>query len=139
MFRALSSKSLPGICPETYGSCGELARSASCPVTPGTHRAHLVGGPGDFVRPARLDGFLTKLRRSFPNFKCYVEWDNGKNRHIVNQVEFTDRDQDIIARVVWPTQDEILEALDAIAFDDIETLRQANCDVSTLLASHPVE
>jgi hypothetical protein len=87
----------------------------------------------------RLIADLATLQKMFPKYKAYKMWDEVKRRHVVSWESLTLEEGDYIAKVTWPTRDDILEALEPIAFDDLHRLRSANDDVRTLLSARPVE
>jgi hypothetical protein len=81
---------------------------------------------------------IQKLQLRFPNFKVFIEWDGTRKRHVVHWDELTEQEHGVILSVKWPGRDEILEALGAAAYDDLEALAAANEDIRTLLRSHEV-
>ena len=82
---------------------------------------------------------LDLLRNHFPNFKVFVEWSDQKRRHVVNKVEMTQHERELISKTEWPTKEAILEALQSTAFDNINDLASENHDIRTLLDSQEVE
>jgi hypothetical protein len=82
---------------------------------------------------------LQKLQPRFPHFKAFIEWDGTRKRHMVRWDTLTEQEQGIIVTVKWPAREDILDALSATAYDDLETLAEANDDIRTLLRSHEVE
>lgn len=79
------------------------------------------------------------LQPRFPNFKLFSEWNSSKLRHVVHEVEMTPQERELISKVSWPTREQILEALQVTAFDNIEGLAAANTDIATLLTSREIE
>lgn len=82
---------------------------------------------------------LKKLETLFPNFKVFVEWNEIKRRHVVHQLDLSAPEREIIARMKWPDRDEILDALSAEAYDNIEDLAADNADIAALLSAREVE
>ena len=82
---------------------------------------------------------LRKLAPQFPHFKVFVEWDASRKRHVVYRNVLNDQEVSLIAGVKWPSHEEILDALSATAYDDLEDLKAANDDIRTLLQSREVE
>jgi hypothetical protein len=82
---------------------------------------------------------LQKLHDTvYPDFKAFVQWNESKRRHVVSYDALTEQEKAVIAKVKWPTQDEIVEALSASAFDNIEDLAAVNDEVRTLLHAQEV-
>ncbi|MDB5306434.1 MAG: hypothetical protein JWO38_636 [Gemmataceae bacterium] len=81
---------------------------------------------------------LQKLQQSFPSIKCFVQWDDGKRRHVVYRQTLSAAEAEMIGKVAWPDKDAIVDALEVAAFDDIGTLCDANEDIRTLLAAKEV-
>jgi hypothetical protein len=82
---------------------------------------------------------LKKLQPRFPDFRAFIEWDATRKRHVVHWEALTEQERGVIATVNWPAQEEILEALSAVAYDDLDDLAEANEDIRTLLRSREVE
>jgi hypothetical protein len=82
---------------------------------------------------------LLSLKPRFPNFKVFVEWDALKKRHVVQSLPMTEQEQELIAKVIWPSRGQIIEALQLSAFDDINALAAANDEIRTLLSARAVE
>jgi hypothetical protein len=98
------------------------------------------------LQPIRLTTFgcrvlddLKKLAGRVPDFKAFIEWDATRKRHVVHWYELTEQELSVVAAVKWPSREEILEALSAVAYDDMNDLAQANEDIRTLLRSREVE
>lgn len=97
--------------------------------------------------PIRLTSFgqrvlldLQKLQPKFPQFKCFIQWNEAKKRHIVHyDDQLSEPELRAIKDVRWPTREQILEALSANAFDNLGELAAANEDVKALLAAKEVE
>lgn len=82
---------------------------------------------------------MQKLATQFPHFKIFVEWDANRKRHVVYRNGLSEQEESLIASVKWPSQEEILDALSASAYEDLEDLKSANDDIRTLLQSREVE
>jgi hypothetical protein len=81
---------------------------------------------------------LWKVQPEFPNRKTFVHWDPAKKRHIVFVDDLCDQECSIIAGVKWPTKEQILEALQATAFDNLDDLVGANEEIRALVTSKEV-
>lgn len=82
---------------------------------------------------------LQKLQAHFPAYKCFVQWDEAKRRHVVYRQPLTAAEAELIARVEWPDKDAIIDALEMVAFDSVESLCAANEEVRALLSAKEVE
>jgi hypothetical protein len=82
---------------------------------------------------------LQSLEPRFPNFKVFIEWNDRKKKHTVNEVEMTPQECELIAKTVWPSREQLLDALQVVAFDNITELAVANDTIRTLLGSREVE
>ena len=82
---------------------------------------------------------LQKLEPRFPAYKAFIQWVETKRRHVVYFDELSEPEGAIIAKVKWPTQEQMLDALSAVAFETIEDLAAANEDVRALLKSRQVD
>ena len=82
---------------------------------------------------------LQLLQPRFPNLKVFVEWSDLKRRHVVYEVHMTPQDRELISKVTWPHKDQIDDALQLCAFDNIDDLAAANAEIKTLLGSREVE
>jgi hypothetical protein len=69
---------------------------------------------------------LRKLNNRFPNFKVLVEWVATRQHHVVRYSELSPNEMALIDGVHWPTADEVLEALGAVAFNNLDKLMAAN-------------
>ena len=81
---------------------------------------------------------LQTLTPLFPNYKTFVEWSDAKRRHIVRQIQLTEQERETIASLQWPTPDQVIDALQIVAFDDIGDLAAANDEVRLLLTAKEV-
>jgi len=88
---------------------------------------------------ARVFLDFKKLESQFPHFKVFAEWDEIKRRHVVHQLDLSVPEREIITRTKWPTRDEILDALSAEAYDNIDDLGSDNADIAALISSREVE
>jgi hypothetical protein len=86
----------------------------------------------------RVVADLAKLKPLFPSYKAFIQWDDGKRRHVVYQEELTPHEAVLIGKVTWPTREQILEALEATAYDELATLCDANDEVRSLLSAREV-
>jgi hypothetical protein len=82
---------------------------------------------------------LQKLQPEFPNFKVFVEWSDQKKKHVVHRIDMTPQEKELISKVTWPTKEQVIEALELCAFDNIDDLAAANAEIKTLLGSREVE
>ena len=82
---------------------------------------------------------LQSLQSRFPNIKLFVEWSDLKKRHVVHDVAMTPQERELVSKVTWPTRDQMIDALQLSAFDDIVDLAAANAEIKTLLSSREVE
>lgn len=81
---------------------------------------------------------LSKLQREFPRYKAFIQWEDGKHRHVVYRQTISAAETELIDKVQWPDKDTILAALELTAFDSIAALSQANDDIRTLLSAQEV-
>lgn len=82
---------------------------------------------------------LERLTPRFPSFKAFVEWSETRRCHLVRYLPLTASETEFIAKVKWPTREEILDALQASAFDNIDDLAEANDEIRTILQSKEVQ
>jgi len=82
---------------------------------------------------------LQSLQPRFPFFKVFVEWNDVKKRHVVNEVAITADERELISKTPWPTRDQLIEALQMVAYDDINDLAQVNDEIRTVLAAREVK
>jgi hypothetical protein len=81
---------------------------------------------------------LQKLEPHFPNYKAFVEWDPGRHQHVVRYQDLTAQESGVIAKVECPGKEDILNALQGTAFDNLDALVAANDDISTVVRSREV-
>jgi hypothetical protein len=86
----------------------------------------------------RVVADLAKLKPRFPSYKAFIQWDDSKRRHVVYQEDLTAHEAELIHKVTWPTRDQILEALEVTAYDDLAALCEVNDEVRTLLSAREV-
>jgi hypothetical protein len=82
---------------------------------------------------------LQSLQSEFPDLKVFYEWESSKKRHVVQSLPMTAQERELIAKVIWPSKDQIIEALQITAFDNIDVLAAANEEIRTLLSARMVE
>jgi hypothetical protein len=87
----------------------------------------------------RIIEYLRRLSPMFPNFKAFVEWDGGKHRHVVYEARLSHQEAEQIRGVRWPTRDEVVEALEAYAYDTLEALMQHNENVRLQITCREVQ
>jgi hypothetical protein len=91
-------------------------------------------GPG-----VRMLADFERLQAHFPNYNAYVEWDDVRFRHIVRWTMLTSQEQGVIGQVKWPTQAQIISALNPLAYDNLDDLAQVNDNVRLMLQSREVQ
>jgi hypothetical protein len=82
---------------------------------------------------------LVKLKPTFPRHKTFVQWESTKKRHIVYFADLSEQELATIVEVRWPAQEQILEALQATAFDNLDDLLGANEEIRALVTSKEVK
>jgi hypothetical protein len=82
---------------------------------------------------------LQKVQPAFPNIKVFIRWNDVKRRFDVKRIQMTDQEAAIIRRVCWPSREQILDALNPNAFEDMEGLAAANEEIKILLGAREVE
>jgi hypothetical protein len=82
---------------------------------------------------------LQELQPRFPDLKIFVEWDGTCKRHVVHYEDLTDQEKAVIAKIAWPSREQILDALSATAYDDLSELIEANEDIKALFRSREVQ
>ena len=90
-------------------------------------------GPG-----VRMLAAFEKLQAHFPNYNLYVDWDEDRFRHDVQWTMLTPQEQEVIRQVKWPTQEQIISALNPLAYDNLDDLAQANDNIRLMLRSQEV-
>ncbi|GMV82500.1 MAG: hypothetical protein AMXMBFR7_36840 [Planctomycetota bacterium] len=86
----------------------------------------------------RVVADLRQLQPRFPHYKTFKEWSDSKRRHVIHLLDLTETERDAIVQVAWPDQDAIIDALQAVAYDDINALAADNAEIRTLLAAKEV-
>jgi hypothetical protein len=82
---------------------------------------------------------LQKLQPLFPHYKAFIQWVESKRRHVVYFDDLSENEKSVIEKVKWPTQEQMLDALSAAAYDNIDDLAAANEEVRALLQSQEVD
>lgn len=81
---------------------------------------------------------LVKEQPHFSHRKYYIEWVQTKRRHVLNQAELTGDEIELLGKAHWPTQEEIIGALQVTAFDNLNELVEANAEVRLIINSREV-
>src|SRR5262245_54377543 len=82
---------------------------------------------------------LAKLKPRFPNYKCFVQWQATKKRHVVYVHDLSAQEASIIADAKWPTKRRVLQALQFTSFDNLEDLMTVNEELRALVTSKEVK
>jgi hypothetical protein len=67
------------------------------------------------------------------HFKNLIRWNKDLNKFVVGRIRLTEAERGQVDSLVWPEEDEIREALEALAVGDIDHLRRVNPTVAALL------
>lgn len=82
---------------------------------------------------------LKQLQHRLPAaHKAFILWDEKRRRHVVSYQLLSAEETELIAKVVWPTKHEILDAVKAVAFDTVKALSEANEDLRNMLTAKEV-
>jgi hypothetical protein len=82
---------------------------------------------------------LQKVAAKTAMFKAFIEWSESLRRHVVHYNILTDAEKELLTTVKWPTREEMLDALSAVAFDNIDDLAAANAEIAMLLGAVEVK
>lgn len=65
--------------------------------------------------------------------KALIRWSKDVNKFVVGRIRLKDAERELLDSLVWPGEDEVREALEALAVDDLDHLRRVNPTVAALL------
>jgi hypothetical protein len=82
---------------------------------------------------------LQSFQHRFPRFKVFVDWSDLKKRYVVHEVTMTPAEQETIDKTEWPSREQVLNALEVLAYESVENLAAANDTIRILLAAKEVE
>lgn len=98
------------------------------------------------LHPVRMTSYgqrtlsaLRKLQGEFPNYKCFVSWEEVRRRHVVRHDSLSPAEAELIGAVEWPDREAIIDALEPVAYETADELAADNEEVRALLSMKEVE